>query len=521
MGKSSKQIYKEAKEAAKLNKYYTREVSLGKQGINEAYVAKERYKIEEVIGKFKHNVESRIDLSPEFKQELLNQPIGTDYEITYWPVYFYKTETDVRWEEKAIEDFADVTDSAGYNLATVWVESTHYYEKKGIQGVSKLSAQGIHGKSLNITDIDLDNVWGLNNFKSIKVQLSESIRFYNSDENKKKALKAGREISGATSGQSTYTHYRTCVILVPVFRYKFNYQGKICLFEMNLHNGAIRTDYKQKPLCAAFKCGLPMLFNLFTAYGLIVDAAILLLHLIFAPFIGGFWRIAIGLAVAIAGVAVAYIREDDSEPTSFDCEKMISVFDVGAATSVFLLPMLLFDASVILANIAGSILFAKAPIITVVWILSAIIVLVPTLTWVVFKVIEFFTDLKSQKVMYGNAQSKYQKSTLIFNKVLEMIFWGSCAIPVITLLISIIFGKFYAEAGNIIFGVIIMALTVFLCILQGKIIGDISLDDMEKLLTQKPFKFNIKLLWRFVVIALLIIAIFITSIFACGIVFWQ
>ena len=52
-----------------------------------------------------------------------------------------------------------------------------------------------------------------------------------------------REAAKVKSGQKTSTEYSAVVTLVPILRYDFEYNGKKCVFFMNLHNGSCATIY--------------------------------------------------------------------------------------------------------------------------------------------------------------------------------------------------------------------------------------------------------------------------------------
>ena len=62
----------------------------GNVDANYVYEAKFNYQIEDVVRVFKDNINRRHDLTDEVKKAALAKPIGKDYELVYYPTYFYK-----------------------------------------------------------------------------------------------------------------------------------------------------------------------------------------------------------------------------------------------------------------------------------------------------------------------------------------------------------------------------------------------------------------------------------------------
>ena len=225
-------------------KYQTVNQDLKNISAYQMFAANMNFSVEQMVAKFKEDANKRHDLSDDFKKFLLSQPIGRDYEIVYYPVYFYNTTTDVSWQTTSTNS-QGVYDS-GYKLGTIKTTTTYSHSKTGIKGSSGLKVKKDHDE-LDVKKLDLKQTGMITNYRSLNIPVYESGLFFSESENGDNAVSAGRDAAKAKRNQSTYTRYQSQIVLVPIVRYAFEYQGKQCVFEMNLHNGEYVTAYKQKP----------------------------------------------------------------------------------------------------------------------------------------------------------------------------------------------------------------------------------------------------------------------------------
>ena len=63
------------------------------QKVNKANM---KYKIDDVVKVFKENIK-KTDLSAGFKNEAANSSVGRNYDVVYYPVYLYHTDTTKSW----------------------------------------------------------------------------------------------------------------------------------------------------------------------------------------------------------------------------------------------------------------------------------------------------------------------------------------------------------------------------------------------------------------------------------------
>ena len=219
---------------------------------NYVYEAKFNYEIQDVIKVFRDNLNSRHDLDEGFKNAALSMPIGKNYEIVYYPTYFYKTNTEKTWNTTSTEE-----------TSTTITTTTYKHTSSGHKGTSELQVKASHYE-LDVLNVNLDTCGQVTNYRSLTLGLYDKDLIYSQSENKKNGIEAGRKASNATKNQSTYTIYTIYMVIVPILRYQFEYDGKKYLFEMNLHNGAFLTDYKQKTICTIASLALNITYRILT-----------------------------------------------------------------------------------------------------------------------------------------------------------------------------------------------------------------------------------------------------------------
>lgn len=219
---------------------------------NYVYEAKFNYEIADVVKVFRDNLNNRHDLDEDFKNAALAMPIGKNYELVYYPTYFYKTNTDKTWRTTSTTE-----------TSTTITTTTYRHTSNGHKGVSDLKVKTDHYE-LDVLNVNLDTCGQVSNFGSLTLGLYDKGLLYSKEENKKNGIEEGRKASNATKNQSTYTVYTIYMVIVPILRYQFEYKGKKYLFEMNLHNGSFLTDYKQKTICAIASLALNITYRIFT-----------------------------------------------------------------------------------------------------------------------------------------------------------------------------------------------------------------------------------------------------------------
>ena len=263
---------------------------------NYVYEAKFNYQIEDVVRVFKDNINKRHDLTDEFKKAALAKPIGKDYELVYYPTYFYKTTTDKTWNT-----------TSTHETSTTITTTTYRHTSNGHKGTSELRVKTDH-KELDVLNVNLSTCGQVSNFGSLTLGVYEKGLFYSKSENKKNGIEEGRKASNATKNQSTYTVYTIYIVIVPILRYQFEINGKTYLFEMNLHNGSFVTSYKQKAICGIAKVALTIAHKLLLAAPIILPIISAISRLADGGFSSnGFFKILLGIVGLIVCVIAGFI----------------------------------------------------------------------------------------------------------------------------------------------------------------------------------------------------------------------
>ena len=258
--------------AEKVNQY------LGNISTNYVYQVNMKYEIDDVVKVFKDDVKKRADLSESFKNAAQNCSVGRNYDVVYYPVYLYQTDTTKSWTTTK-------TSTSHYSDYKVTTTTKTRNTRGGYKGTSGIYVKSDH-EDLQVKKVDLDATGKVSNYGSVTVPVYKNGLFYDAAENKKNGIEAGREAAGAGKNDSTYTVYTINTLLVPIFRYTFDADGSSKnVFEMNLHNGEYTTLYKQKGgakffttlIKLAYKLGswlfvLLPLVSLFSASGFIGGA---------------------------------------------------------------------------------------------------------------------------------------------------------------------------------------------------------------------------------------------------------
>ncbi len=211
-------------------------------GVYEANIC---FTVEQVLEKFNEDLKNRKDLPADFEYDIKAQAKNKNYEVVYYPAYFYDTMTSLYWQTKETQYETTYDSYANKHRHTNVI--VHEHSKDGIEGKSKLKVKTDHIE-LDVLKIDLKKTKSIPNFKSLNLPVYEDNLFYNKKENQSNGISSGREAANAKKDQRTYTLWEAHIVLVPIFRFHFEYKGKIYFFEMNLHNGEYCTRYKQKPL---------------------------------------------------------------------------------------------------------------------------------------------------------------------------------------------------------------------------------------------------------------------------------
>lgn len=205
---------------------------------NLAYGANEAFQV------FRDNIRKRKDLSDSFKSKALDAPSKKQYEIVYYPAHIYQTDTTKTWNTTSRSSSTSSYD--GFDVKTTTTTTTQH-TRGGYKKVSEAKFK----KScdyLEIEKFDLNQTTQVS--RNISVNMYSKDLFFDRKENGANAVSAGRKASNAKKGDSTFTEWTLHVVLIPVFRFNFEVDGKKCFFEMNLHNGEFITHYKQKGGCA-------------------------------------------------------------------------------------------------------------------------------------------------------------------------------------------------------------------------------------------------------------------------------
>lgn len=216
----------------KVNQY------LGNISTNSVYQVNMKYEIDDVVNVFKNDVKKRADLSSAFKSAAEKSSVGRNYEVVYYPVYVYNTDTTKSWTTTR-------TSTSNYSDYKVTTTTKTRNTRGGYKGTSGVYVKSDHSV-LKVKNVDLNKTGKVSNYGSVTVPVYGKDLFYNAAENKKNGIEAGRKAANAGKNDSTYTVYHINTMLVPIFRYTFEAGGSSKnVFEMNLHNGEYCTLYKQ------------------------------------------------------------------------------------------------------------------------------------------------------------------------------------------------------------------------------------------------------------------------------------
>ena len=259
---------------------------LGNINTNHVYQVNMKYEVNDVVKVFKEDIQKRFDLSGEFKNFAQSCSVGRNYEVVYYPVYVYHTDTTKSWTTTS----SSTSYHSDYKVTTT---TRTRNTRGGYTGTSGVYVKSDHS-DLKIKEVDLDATGKVNGYGSITVPVYKKGLFFDKDENKKNGIEAGRKAANAGKGDSTYTVYTINTLLVPIFRYEFEADGsKKNVFEMNLHNGEYITSYKQKGAGKFFTIVLTLLYKL-------VSLLFILLPLM-SLFNTEGWGILFALALTVAG----------------------------------------------------------------------------------------------------------------------------------------------------------------------------------------------------------------------------
>lgn len=253
-----------------MGKYQTVKQNLSNVNVNRMFEANTKVTIEQVVQKYKDDLNKRSDLPKSVKNALLTKPVGRDYEVVYYPTYIYRTNTDVSWNTTRKDEGGVYAD--GHRVGTLKTTSTVSHTKTGIKGVSSLKVKDQH-EELDIEKVDLQETGLISNFRSLTISVYQKNLFFTKEENNSNAISAGRDAAKAKSGHSTYTSWQADIVLVPILRYTFEHEGKPYIFEMNLHNGEYCTAYTQKPMNEFFRKISAVMYQLLFLVGVILPIA--------------------------------------------------------------------------------------------------------------------------------------------------------------------------------------------------------------------------------------------------------
>ena len=267
--------------AEKVNQY------LGNISTNHVYQVNMKYEIDDVVRVFKEDIQKRADLSEDFKNTAKNCSIGRNYDVVYYPVYLYQTDTTKSWTTTS-------TSTSHYSDYKVTTTTKTRNTRGGYKGTSGVYVKKDH-EDLQVKNVDLNATGKVSNYGGITVPVYKKDLFYNAEENKKNGIEAGRKAANAGKNDSTYTVYTINTMLVPIFRYTFEAGGgKNNTFEMNLHNGEFTTLYKQKGGAKFFTTLIKLLYK----FGSLLFILLPLFSLFSA---GGIGRAVLLILVTIAG----------------------------------------------------------------------------------------------------------------------------------------------------------------------------------------------------------------------------
>lgn len=287
--------------AEKVNQY------LGNINTNHVYQVNMMYEIDDVVKVFKENIQKRADLSASFKNDAANCSVGRNYEVVYYPVYLYQTDTTKSWTSTS-------TSTSHYSDYKVTTTTKTRNTRGGYKGTSGIYVKSDH-LELKVKDVDLNETGKVNNFGSITIPVYKKGLFYDQAENKKNGIEAGRKAANAGKGDSTYTIYTINTMLVPIFRYEFEAGGSSKnVFEMNLHNGEFTTLYKQAGGAKFFTTLIKLLYRLGSWLFIILP-----LISLFSG--GGFLKVVAKLALTVVGGFLCLVNVGTSK---YEFQKMWS-----------------------------------------------------------------------------------------------------------------------------------------------------------------------------------------------------
>lgn len=278
---------------------------LGNISTNYVYQVNMKYEINDVVKVFKEDVQKRADLSGSFKNDAANCSVGRNYEVVYYPVYLYQTDTTKSWTSTS-------TSTSHYSDYKVTTTTKTRNTRGGYKGTSGVYVKSDH-LDLKVKNVDLNETSKVSSYGTITIPVYKKGLFYDANENKKNGIEAGRKAANAGKGDSTYTVYTINTMLVPIFRYEFEAGGgKKNVFEMNLHNGEYTTLYKQKGGAKFFTTLIKLLYK----FGSLLFIILPLISLFKA---GGFFRVVLLLLATVGGFFAAIVNMTESK---FEFQKM-------------------------------------------------------------------------------------------------------------------------------------------------------------------------------------------------------
>lgn len=330
-------------------KYKTVTQNLNEISVHQAYQANIKYNAEQIAAKCKEDANTRHDLSDDFKKHLLSQPVGRNCEIVYYPVYFYNTSTDLSWTTTSTRN-SDVYEGGQYYNVTTTTTTSH--SKTNLKGTSDMKVKTSHNE-LRISEIDLAQTAQISNYKSKSIPVYESGLFYTNEENRQNAIEAGRKAANAKRNQSSYTRWSAYLILVPVARYVFEYEGKECLFEMNLHNGEVVTAYKQKGLNVFLRAFVRVIRGLYSFTGIFLPIIVTVYGFMFRQLItDSIFEMVLSFAGMAAAVIIGFVGWGAFAVTrSFTYEKATSLRRPFDYIKLFIAPHIV--AAIVLVITSG------------------------------------------------------------------------------------------------------------------------------------------------------------------------
>ena len=209
-------------------------------GASRLYKANVMFSASDIEQRFKRSFQGREELSEDFIKQCSNKKIGNNYEISYVPVTFFETKTDKSWIE--VETDFDLIYQGGEQIAEINYETATSMKETGIKGKS-----GYYCKLSNFCSAESISVKNLERIKASgnkeEIRLIKKGLTFTLEEENEIVNEIVREAAKVKSGQKASTEYSAVMTLVPILRYDFEYNGKKCVFFMNLHNGSCATIY--------------------------------------------------------------------------------------------------------------------------------------------------------------------------------------------------------------------------------------------------------------------------------------